>query len=62
MKVPVPMERKKVKLAALVSMYCESVAITPRGPAPFLHNKTNIVSMLILLKICLVREKKDVPL
>lgn len=31
-----PMARKKEKVAALLSMYCESVAMNPLGPDPFL--------------------------
>ena len=29
-----PIARKKEKVAALLSMYCERVGRTPRGPAP----------------------------
>lgn len=29
-----PMERKNPKVAALLSMYCDRVGRTPRGPAP----------------------------
>lgn len=31
-----PMARKNEKVAALLSIYCESVGKNPRGPAPFL--------------------------
>ena len=31
-----PIARKKENVAALLSMYCESVAMRPRGPAPCL--------------------------
>lgn len=31
------MARKKEKVAALLSMYCESVAKNPRGPGPALY-------------------------
>lgn len=37
-KLTEPMARKKEKVAALLSMYCESVGRTPRGPAPPLIN------------------------
>lgn len=31
-----PIARKKEKVAALLSIYCERVARNPRGPEPFL--------------------------
>jgi len=34
LRITEPMERKNEKVAALLSIYCESVAIAPLGPAP----------------------------
>lgn len=36
-----PIARKKEKVAALLSIYCDSVARNPRGPAPPLVEEFN---------------------
>lgn len=35
LRITEPIARKKENVAALLSMYCESVARNPRGPEPF---------------------------
>ena len=35
-----PIAKKKENVAALLSIYCESVGKNPRGPAPFLQFNT----------------------
>lgn len=37
-----PIERKNEKVAALLSMYCDSVARRPRGPAPCLVEEVRV--------------------
>ena len=49
------MARKNENVAALLSMYWESVARDPRGPAPFLRIQATLHTMLSQAKVAAYR-------
>jgi hypothetical protein len=42
-----PMARKKEKVAALLSIYCDRVAMNPRGPEPCLLSVSDYSSVTV---------------